>query len=533
MKNYVVLLLVLLFSFGCSTSSRKSASKLKGLVIQKKYDEALKLVKSDKYYPEKRSQLLKLLEIGTLHFYKGNYYQAIQTFDSAHELSDKLYIKSLSKKLLTMVANDSADNYYGERYERSLIRFYLSFSHYMIYQTGRYEAYVKTKRIKKGKKEKETQEKHKEKKLSKRQRRSHLFSARAMIIEWDSLLTTYKNVHAGNTTYKNDLAAKIFGSFIHQRIGGSGERQVALQLYKDAKKVLFRNYNTYPVFNSKSAKFRKDYSKLPTLPEKNVKRDYVGETKFSKNINNFLNAKIKDLSKNRLKDNINVLVLSNFIAKKQVKKISFPIQFPGVALARAHRMNKRKVGIVGFTMDVLGLAAGTKPAIAFEMPMVRYKKTSNSMKIIVKNLKGKKIKEVPLVIINPLSDIAYEALDNKLTALYAKTGARVAAKHIAAITSAYVGYKTSVAAGTPPFIAKLGASAAYALANKGIEASERADLRFWSTLPHTIRMTSFRLRKGKYKIYILKTDFSGNSVEMPQGDLVVTDRNAKLYNFNI
>ena len=93
MKKFLIpfaIVTTLLLSGACSTTGKKTTAKLKKYVQQRKYDDGLKLVRSDKFYPEKRSRLLKLLEEGMLHHLGGNYYQSLTTFDKAKDLTKKI-----------------------------------------------------------------------------------------------------------------------------------------------------------------------------------------------------------------------------------------------------------------------------------------------------------------------------------------------------------------------------------------------------------------------------------------------------------
>mgnify|MGYP005663842993 CR=1 FL=1 len=116
-------LLILALLSGCAThKSRQQAAGLQNALLTGNIQNAIKLVESKKFYPEKRSRLLKLLELGTLRQINGDYYQSLKTFEKARDLSNKLFTKSISKKALAAVTNNNMDNYYGEIYERSLIR---------------------------------------------------------------------------------------------------------------------------------------------------------------------------------------------------------------------------------------------------------------------------------------------------------------------------------------------------------------------------------------------------------------------------
>ena len=516
MKNIILcltLVIILLLS-GCSSTSQKTVGEYKKFVKTKNYTEALKLARSDKFYPKERSRLLKLIEVGMVHYLAGEFLQANELFATARDLSDKLYTVSISKKALSMVSNDNVDNYYGERYERSMIRFYLAISSYMLYQKGVEEAY--TKKVKVGK-DKFSDKKFPEKKLSMNERRNRLFAARATITEWDTLLSSYKADKKGKSVYKDDLTAKIFGAYIHEQIGGRGEIQIAINLYKDAKKLLFRNYNTYPVFNHKSESFRKDFKKLPSLGESKVLKKYVSSTGHYKRLIKFLDNKIANLKKRKGSGNVTVIIENSFVSPKIAKKVHFPLNLGGALVAGG--------GIVSFTINVLGLAYGTRPAISFELPQVKFQKTKYKMSLIAKSSSGKST-EVPLVIMDPISDIAVEALENDIGAVKTKIGARLAVKHIAAIAAAYSIYKASRKS-----MGELGAhftaSASYAAANKGIEASEQADLRFWSTLPHDLRMNSINLGKGNYDLFLKRTNKSGVSTQKKLGNISVNSKKDK------
>jgi hypothetical protein len=119
--NIVIVLILLITLSGCA-SNQKEIIKYRQLVQKKDYKSALELMDSDKIYKDEESHLLKYLELGTLHLYNGEYFQALINFDKAHDLSDKLFTISISKSIAGTLGNSSADNYYGERYERSLIR---------------------------------------------------------------------------------------------------------------------------------------------------------------------------------------------------------------------------------------------------------------------------------------------------------------------------------------------------------------------------------------------------------------------------
>jgi hypothetical protein len=513
-KSPKTLCLILAFTIvGCASSNRNAYKKLRKDVSEKKIDSAIKLVKSDKFYPEERSKLVKLLELANLQHIKGDYYQSLKTFDKAHDLSDKLFTVSISKKALSAITNNNMDNYYGEIYERSIIRFYQALNHYLLYQKGEYEAHTLTKEVKDGKKTVVKTKNVELKNLSKNEKRSHLAGARASLLEWDSLLDNYTKSMKGDSTYKVDLSSRLFGAFIHEQMGSTADRNIAIGLYKDAKKILFRYYNLYPSFNKKHEKFAKNFSKLHKMSKKKVKKKFVDATTYAKNLTSFINRRIKDL-KSRKKNNVTIVLQQGYVTEKSAKLIHFPLPITGGA------GNK---GMFGFAGKMLANSQGSIPSITFELPQVKQKKLSLDVEFVIKDKSGKIVKTSNAVVMNPISDIAFQALDNKVGSTYAKIGARVAAKHLAAILAAYeISKKTG----------EFAASMMYAVSNKAIAATEQADLRFWSTLPHTLRIGSFKLKPGEYTLTIRSINGKITS-ESIWGTFTVKKKENKLMNINI
>mgnify|MGYP001204573463 CR=1 FL=1 len=79
--------------------------------------------------------------------------------------------------------------------------------------------------------------------------------------------------------------------------------------------------------------------------------------------------------------------------------------------------------------------------------------------------------------------------------------------------------------------AKLAAITQYLALTKAIEASEKADTRYWSSLPSTIHLADTFLKKGNYRaqVVISRTDLSQvNSRIYPLGTFKVEKENQKL-----
>ena len=506
------LLILTLFLFGCATAGRKQVSKIRTLVKTGEYESALKIVKSKDYYPDEESRLLKYIEAGTIHHLNGHYYQSLKDFDKAKELSDKLFTVSISKKIKSAVSNDSADNYYGEVYERSFIRFYQSLNHLLLSFKGEYEAHE----VKEGKNVKKIEKKT----LNPKEKRTHLQSSRAVILEWDSLLDSYRKEKTGVSVYKNDLTLKLYGALIHELMGSRSEKNIARQLYKDAKAVLLKNYNIYPSYNARNEKFKKDFKKLHKLSKKKLELDYIAKTHLASELNTYLDKQIKRLKKNK-PSNISILIEEGFISPKKGKKIEFPIGFNTLPFGVN---NKRD--FITFVRKAMAISAGANPTVSYELPHIQPSKVDQKLSLVVKTKEGEVKTTQELILANPLSEVAHEALDAQMGAIKTKVGLRVAAKHLAALTTAYLAYRKAAKSGQADFLAALVGTGMYALANKGIKESELADLRHWSTLPRNIRLGHFNLSKGDYDLFL---KVPGAQAERKLGSFSVEDNKKKKF----
>jgi hypothetical protein len=488
MRSFIVLPLLALFAVSCS-SNRDSHEKLRAKVRAGELDSAMSIVKSDKFFPEKNSRLLKLMEGSLLQHMKGNYYQAMLSFDETKELSDQLFTVSISKKIASAVVNSNVDNYYGETYERSMIRFYQALNHYSLYMKGEYEGYTFEEKDPKGKVV--TTKEIPAKKLSANEKQFHLTASRSTLLEWNALLDNYKATTAGKPVYKDDLLAKIFGAFIHEQMGSAQDKSIALGLYKEAKQVLFRSYNVLPTYNKKSTAFVKNFDKFGTMEESEVLKNYVEKTSHYTTLEAFIDAQIARLTDGKEANSVFILVENNFISPKRAKKFDFPIP-----------VNSIPAGVGGdfmsFAGRVLQTAAKAAPKIYFEMPEIPYVPAISGQMIIVKDATGKVIAKKNLATLNPLTDFANFNLTENSVSNYAAVGARVAIKHVAALAGAYAIYNNKK--GTNETLALMLAGGAYGVANKGIQMSEEADLRSWSILPHMYSLTAFKLKPGTYSV---------------------------------
>lgn len=472
MRINILLVLILLLT-SCASGHQALTTRIRSLVASDRHDEAIQLIKTGSLAQDNNSKLLFHVELGLIQHYKGDYEASIEALSHAKVLLDELYTTSATGKVKSVIINDNSDFYYGEKYEASLIYFYLALNHYL-------RAQEETDPSKKS---------------------VFLRQARAEILDWDTFLSEIKKERMGEALFKEDLLAKTFGALIHESQKNKNDDQIALQLYKDASEVFFKYYNLFPTFNSAYQAFKDNFQNLHNLPEKEVEGRYVLQTNHAQEFKNFLTLKILMLTKkirpHELKDQIiklkpsqeiltklnapgnqvTFLLQEGLIVEKSVQHYQFPIDWG----------NSRQMA------GILSLGS----VITFELPYIPSVPQPGSAKIQALDLNGVVIAEAPLSVIAPLGDLARQAINEHTTAIATKTGIRLAAKHVAALAVTFAAYQANKK--NNPELAGAIAGLTHAAAVAVINESEKADTRFWSTLPANIRMSELTLNSGTYR----------------------------------
>ncbi len=478
MKPSLVLALTIIFIISsCASNHHETSEKMRVFVTANKHERALELLKKSDLAKDENSRLLYLLEVGLLEHYQAHYDESIEALSAAQDLIEVLYTARVSSKLKAVLSNDNADVYYGEKYEASLIYFYLSLNHYMKAQSE----------------------------IDPAQKRFSLEKARAQVLAWDSFLTEIKNERLGQALFKEDLLAKTFGAMVHESQGNSKDDQIALQLYLDASDVFFKNYNLFPTFNESFKSFRENFANFPQMDLSQVAGQYVLETPHNQAFKNFLKSKVTNLT-NKLKGlksataNITFLVQDGLIVDKIAREYSVPLDLSveaGVAYS-----------------------FGLGNYVSFQLPEVTPAPVLEMGTLEAINDQGKIAGSSPLSVIAPLGELAEQAINEHSKAMAAKTGARVMGKYIAALLTANAIYHSG-SNGKNAGMALMLATIEYNTAIAAINMSEKADLRFWSTLPSNIRMGMLNLPNGHYQFRVVYGEASSARV-VSLGDQTVT-----------
>lgn len=482
MRRQLILVFLVFTLAACSTGGRNERYQLKNYYTTGALDQGLKFLEESKYYKTENEKLLYLMEKGMFLHQKGDYEASNLVFDEAINLVKQNYTVSVSKKVEKSVLNDNYDKFYGEIYEQSMLYFYSSLNSLFLY--------------------------------NKTQDRNYLFKARASIVGWDSFLNSVREDRLGKSVYKKDLVLKIYGAKIHELVGTKEDQTIALNLYKEAEDVLYKNYNSYFSFNRKGFNFKENYDKLPSLKPSDVKKNYIDESELALELKKYLQDSVaihstkKVASINENKEKISILLQRELIAEKVADKTK--ISLDGLSNEPAIRFFAGRIlGLIpdgSTTGDVYAGMATSGVAMklfsfSFELPAIGYFKPYQTTKIVVKDLADNIILKKPIVLLNPMGEIAKEAIDESSAVTKARLGARLAGKHIAAIMASFATYK-AMGGGTDkenPF-ARSAAILQYAAASRVIEETEKADTRYWSTLPNEIRLCDLELDPGEYKL---------------------------------
>ena len=540
-------LLIFLFVLGaCASKSKDQMRAFRLAYGAGEYEKAAEILKTSELLKDSKSSLLLQLEQGTLQLAQGNDDGAIASFQSALELIDKLYTKKLSAKAATFLVNDASDVFYGASYERSYAHYFLAKAHYS--------------------------------RFLKNHNKLDLQGARGTILAWDSYFTQLQRSAAPKTIYQTDLMLKVFGGEVHEVSQIRTDKQIALQLYKDALGILETMGGAFEVFNSSSKEYIKDYEVALEAGKKPSPKTY-SETAAQLDLKNFLHYKILSLTKEirgsdfaaQVKSlnpsaevlkkasgpvgNVVILLEEGLIPQKVAKPFNFGLK--GAADAVDSPAAKAFISTVGpavlasFAMNTLHMAPGqgtsannfvfgyeatklavTEAAISFELPMIEESPKLKDFYLFILDEKGKVLKQESLAVVSENGSIAKVVLEEDAVSRYVKTGTRVAVRHLLAIVAAMQVHNRLKPQGD--FIAGAAAMATYVGASKGINAMEKADVRHWTTLPQAFRMSELNLAPGKYQVAVAP------KIEKPQetnlkilGSIQVEGSEKTIYSFKI
>lgn len=456
-QTFILTLLVCL----CSCAARRVRNEgdlISSLYKEKKYQSVIDKINNKEVYEREEDQFLRAAELGIAYFNLENYKQALLHLNQAKEISNRLYKISISNKVESLFIGEATDIYYPNQFEQINIRFYEILSHYKLIELSETD----------------------------KDKRFHRQAMVATLRDWSAYIENFKAQNRGRAIYKGSTFIDLMGVVVHDYYDRAKDRSVIKSFKKLGQKNLVEQMGLYPSYNKSNVKYSNDYKKLHLLSA-NKLSDYVTETKTSKRIKKFFSEN------NRY--NTYILILDGHVISKSADVYQFPLGLPvSVIVTNDEGMDD----FVTFSLKMLAITRSAEPKISFELPKIDAIKIEEPAKVTLKDSAGKEVLSDELILMANTSEVLSESLKTDVKSLETKIGARLAAKHIALLTSAYQTYRSLYNSG--PFLAYLSASAAYAAGNKAIEESELADLRSWYGIYDHVYLLPANLSQGEYEL---------------------------------
>ena len=124
--QFGLLLCVLLT--GCATYTHNAVT-FRSSLAGGHYETALQTLGNARKGP---ARLLYLMENGLISHYRGEYHASNRFFESAERLSDRLFTRSLSREVASLVTNDQVRAYRGEEFELAFINYYRALNYWYL-----------------------------------------------------------------------------------------------------------------------------------------------------------------------------------------------------------------------------------------------------------------------------------------------------------------------------------------------------------------------------------------------------------------
>lgn len=131
MKNVLKLqssLLLCVVLSGCATYTHNAVT-FRSSLAGGHYETALQTLGNARKGP---ARLLYLMENGLISHYRGEYHASNRFFESAERLSDRLFTRSLSREVASLITNDQVRAYRGEEFELAFINYYRALNYWYL-----------------------------------------------------------------------------------------------------------------------------------------------------------------------------------------------------------------------------------------------------------------------------------------------------------------------------------------------------------------------------------------------------------------
>lgn len=455
MKRINYLLILIFFIFVSCAGFQNYYSKLEKYLISENYNKAQNLVVDSKDTYGNKNEFLYYVDLGLLNHLSGNYKQSNINFESAKQIYEKNYTKSISAGAFSLFANDNVIPYYGHSYETAYINIFCALNYILQGQDN--EAVVEARQI-------------------------------------DNL---FKKINAdtyGKAFYTDDPFIRYFMGLVYENAGYYND---ALISYK----LALRNYNKSMFSNEKNKGKNKCGYNLP-IPQDLIQSlynlyIYLGFSQEANNLKKRFNINFKENNQN-----YGELIIVNYngLSPKKVDDIielSFYKAWPYFTSTKVSSWEQEQAEKVrnavraGFSDDYIKIA------------FPKYERYQNKISsFIVKektiDVNNKTFKQDigNSYIVGDIGTLLISALQDENLAIYSKTIARAVGRYVLAkVVADQVKQQESKNNNTLSILTN-------SILNIANSMLEKADKRSWKTLPETINMSRLYLTEGNHNLTI-------------------------------
>ncbi len=516
----IILIVVAAGAFSACSSTMGLRAKVRDEITQARFSQAEKELTQPEILADGKNRLLTLLDLGLTAHYMGEFEKSNRYFFAAKRVHRELFTQSVSEGVSTVFVNDTASTYSGLDYEVSLAHYYSALNFFFLSRLEKIPAW-KSPELRQDSQVLFAAEEMPERVITQGDQVKFLQQSRSELLAWNSFLQDVRQRNRGEPYYKDDLVNKALAAHVHRVVGSINDLNTAKILRQDLEKLLVRAYAAYPSFNDRHESYVKEYRKFEEIGESAVKSDFIAPTsqmtRTSKSIG-------------EPPGNVTVVVEAGEVPERKEKSYVIGLstlfsQIKDPALRRsveeigAHLLLEMapKFGLAFVAASVVGastaspgtthLSQAVDSAIGFEfkLPIVESSPVAEQWDL---RFRGEGVEATaPVALLNPMGDIARLNVSRRADSVALKTGVRVGMKYLAAFVPAVATYHRMK--DSPDFIRWAAAMGVWMAGKKIVDASEKADIRSWNTIPNWIGVAEANLRPGKYQVELL----TGGSAE--------------------
>lgn len=347
--------------------------------------------------------------------------------------------------------------------------------------------------------------------------------ARAELLAWDTFLTALKRSHPNDDYYKEDLWARLLGSYLHASSSSNNEKRTGELLIDQAKRIFDHEFSKLSTASEQSTAVLKLMDDLQTraknnkshpgsllvceagvMPKPKIKRFFVGLSTLFKQIRDpYLRSQMEQLG---------LHIIAN--EAPEFGLVLFTGALAGAVSGSTPGEDEEFDGPPRFFSDAVDRSFGFE----IRFPSVRFppKDTQWGIRLVGKNGVSQ---EVNLVSVAPIQDMLATELKNREGDMQARA-IKIGFQYLAILIPAIKAYRQAVREGN--VFKRLGVLAGYYISKKVIDKSNEPDLRSWNTLPRTIVSQWLTQPPGDYQM-ILSIQNAHGRFEQDLGQVRVGD----------